>query len=181
MAVAEVEPRVPVAVAMVNGAQARPFPLADHPRLRPIEVFPIDDRGERRLVLRDPSDPDLRPLVLSNGAGELLMLLDGQRTVDGVSAALRLRGAPITPTQVRRSSSDWTRPGSSKDRAPSTASVNDSNAFARRQRASRSMLEAPIRMDRRSYRGFLARGTFTRMDRARCLVRVTFRLIRPLA
>src|SRR6185312_15792582 len=50
---------------------------------------------------RDPSDPDLRPLPLTNGAGEVLMLLDGQRTIDGLSAALQLRGAPITPTQVR--------------------------------------------------------------------------------
>jgi MEMO1 family protein len=82
-------------------AEAQHFPLAEQPRLRPIEVFPIEDRGERCLVLRDPSDPEVRPIVLSDGAAEVLMLLDGQRSVDALSAALQLRGAPITTNQVR--------------------------------------------------------------------------------
>ncbi len=77
------------------------FPLAEYPRLRPIEIFPIDDGGERCLVLRDPADPEVRPIVLSDGAAEVLMLLDGQRSVDGLSAALQLRGAAITSDQVR--------------------------------------------------------------------------------
>jgi AmmeMemoRadiSam system protein B len=81
--------------------EAQHFPLAEHPRLRAIEVFPIEDRGERCLVLRDPSDPEVRPIVLSDGAADVLMLLDGQRTLDGLSAALQLRGAPITTIQVR--------------------------------------------------------------------------------
>jgi len=81
--------------------EAPNFPLAEHPRLRPIEVFPIEDRGERCLVLRDPSDPEVRPIVLSDGAAEVLMLLDGERTLDGLSAALQLRGASISTNQIR--------------------------------------------------------------------------------
>ncbi|HEY3062453.1 MAG TPA: AmmeMemoRadiSam system protein B [Chloroflexota bacterium] len=77
------------------------FPLAEQPRLRPIEIFPIDDRGQRGLVLRDPSDPDLRPIVVSDGAAQVLTLLDGQRSLEALSAALRLRGAVLTATQVR--------------------------------------------------------------------------------
>jgi MEMO1 family protein len=77
------------------------FPIAEFPRLRPVEIFPIEDRGQRCLVVRDPADPELRPIVLSDGAGAVLMLLDGQRTLDGLSAALRLRGAAIAPGQVR--------------------------------------------------------------------------------
>jgi len=77
------------------------FPVAERPRLRPVEIFPIADRGERRLVLRDPGDPDLRPIVVSDGAAQVLMLLDGQRSLEALSAALRLRGALLTPTQVR--------------------------------------------------------------------------------
>jgi hypothetical protein len=76
------------------------FPLAEHPRLRPVEVFPIEDRGRRSMVLRDPADPSLRPLVLSDGAVQILMLLDGKRTIGDLGAALRLRGAAVTQSQL---------------------------------------------------------------------------------
>jgi MEMO1 family protein len=77
------------------------FPLSEHPRLRPVEVFPIEDGGQRCLVLRDPADPDVRPIVLADGVAEVLMLLDGQRTIDGLATALQLRGATISPTHVQ--------------------------------------------------------------------------------
>jgi AmmeMemoRadiSam system protein B len=76
------------------------FPIAEFPRLRPVEIVPVEDRGQRCLVLRDPADPELRPIVLSDGAGAVLLLLDGQRTLEGLSAALRLRGAAVTPSQI---------------------------------------------------------------------------------
>jgi AmmeMemoRadiSam system protein B len=77
------------------------FPLAEHPRLRPIEVFPIHDRGRRALVLRDPADPQISPVVISDGAADVLLLLDGQRTLTELSNALLLRGASITQSQLR--------------------------------------------------------------------------------
>jgi MEMO1 family protein len=77
------------------------FPLAEHPRLRPIEVFPMQDRGRRNLVLRDPADPSISPIVLSEGAAAVLALLDGQRTLQQVSSALLLRGGTITQSQLR--------------------------------------------------------------------------------
>ena len=77
------------------------FPLAERPRLRPIEVFPITDAGQRCLVLRDPGDPGLRPIVLTDGAAPILMLLDGQRSVSELVTALSLRGAQISPSQLR--------------------------------------------------------------------------------
>jgi AmmeMemoRadiSam system protein B len=87
---------------MVDAAPERvEFPLDDHPRLRSIEIFPIYDRGRRSLVLRDPSDPDISPIVLSDGAAEVLVLLDGQRTLRDVSNALLLRGASVTEGQLR--------------------------------------------------------------------------------
>jgi MEMO1 family protein len=87
---------------MVDAAPERTeFPLDEHPRLRPIEVFPIHDRGRRSLVLRDPSDPSINPIVLSDGAAEVLVLLDGQRTLRDVSNALLLRGASVTEGQLR--------------------------------------------------------------------------------
>jgi hypothetical protein len=77
------------------------FPLAEHPKLRPVEVFPLQDRGRRSVVLRDPSDPSLSPLMLSDGAVQILMLLDGQRSIGELNAALLLRGASIPESQLR--------------------------------------------------------------------------------
>ena len=77
------------------------FPLAERPRLRPIEVFPIEDRGQRALVLRDPADPGLKPVVVSDGAAQVLGLLDGRRTVPELAATLSLRGAILSQQQLR--------------------------------------------------------------------------------
>jgi AmmeMemoRadiSam system protein B len=77
------------------------FSLAEHPKLRPVEVFPIQDGGRRGMVLRDPSDPSLSPLVLSDGAVQILMLLDGHRTIGDVGAALLLRGTSVTESQLK--------------------------------------------------------------------------------
>jgi AmmeMemoRadiSam system protein B len=79
------------------------FPLAEHPRLRPVEVIPVQDGGQRSLVLRDPSDPELKQIVLSGAAGDILMLLyEGKRTIEGIAAALQLRGVAISASQLRR-------------------------------------------------------------------------------
>lgn len=87
---------------MVDLETAEPsFPLAEHPRLRPIEIFPIDDRGRHGLVLRDPADPKISPIVVSDGAADVLMLLDGQRSLPELSSALLLRGGSITESQLR--------------------------------------------------------------------------------
>ena len=53
--------RGPRPVADGRHGRSAGFPLAEHPRLRPIEVFPIQDRGRRSLVLRDPADPEHQP------------------------------------------------------------------------------------------------------------------------
>ena len=86
---------------MVDAAEGAVFPLAEHPRLRPIEVIPIEERGRRSLVLRDPSDRQISPIVVSDGAAAVLTLLDGQRTLKELANALVLRGATITESQLR--------------------------------------------------------------------------------
>jgi AmmeMemoRadiSam system protein B len=78
------------------------FHLAEHPRLRAVELFPIQDRGRRALVLRDPADPNITPLVVSDSAADVLVLLDGQRTIAELSSAPLLRGATITEPQLRQ-------------------------------------------------------------------------------
>lgn len=77
------------------------LPLAERPRLRPVEAFPIEDGGARYVVLRDPADPAIQPVVVSDGAVPLLALLDGQRTIRELDAALQLRGVPMGAATLR--------------------------------------------------------------------------------
>ncbi len=81
--------------------QPADFPLHDRPRLRPVEAFPLEEDGQRYLMLRDPSDPEIEPIVVSDGAVELLALLDGERTIQTLEALLTLRGSSVTASQVR--------------------------------------------------------------------------------
>jgi AmmeMemoRadiSam system protein B len=76
------------------------FPLADRPRLRPIEVIPVQDGSRRTFWLRDPSDSSLQPLAVSDGAIQVLGLLDGQRTIGELAAAVALRGGSISRTHL---------------------------------------------------------------------------------
>jgi AmmeMemoRadiSam system protein B len=78
------------------------FPLADRPRLRPVEVIPVQSSGNGRGVwLRDPADPDIQPLSVSAAGVEVLMLLDGRRTIGDIAAGMALRGVSIGEPQVR--------------------------------------------------------------------------------
>ncbi len=81
--------------------EAIEFPLEERPRLRPVEAFPIEEDGQRYLLLRDPSDSDVEPIVVSDGAVELLSLLDGERSIEGLHTTLVLRGASIGAADVR--------------------------------------------------------------------------------
>src|SRR5215471_6902737 len=73
------------------------FPLAEHPRLRPIEVIPVQEAGRRTFWLRDPGDPSIQPLAVSDGAIQVLSLLDGQRTVSDLASEL---GHAVSRTQL---------------------------------------------------------------------------------
>ncbi len=55
----------------------------------------------RGVWLRDPADPDIRPLPVSAAGIEVLMLLDGRRTIGDIAAGLTLRGVSVTEPQVR--------------------------------------------------------------------------------
>jgi MEMO1 family protein len=76
------------------------FPLSERPRLRPIEVIPVNEGRTRTFWLRDPSDPDLEPLAVSDGAIQVLSLLDGQRTLGELAAAVTLRGGKVSRPQL---------------------------------------------------------------------------------
>jgi MEMO1 family protein len=79
----------------------RDFLVEEPPRLRAVEVVPVREAGRPYVVLRDPADPDIAPIALSDGAVDVLRLLDGSRTIDGVRAALLVRGGGLTDSQLR--------------------------------------------------------------------------------
>lgn len=89
-------------VGSATGRDSASFPLAERPRLRAIEVFPVESRGERSLALRDPSDPHIKPIVVSEGAASVLAMLDGQRTLKEMATRLLLSGANIDESELRR-------------------------------------------------------------------------------
>jgi MEMO1 family protein len=83
--------------------EAAAFQLDEHPVLRPVEVdvLPVREGEPRLVVMRDPSDRELPPVVLSDGALEVLSLLDGERTIEAVAATLQLRGATVPASKIR--------------------------------------------------------------------------------
>lgn len=91
---------------MASGS-ARPtnepsFPLAEYPRLRPVDAYPTRHQGQAGLVLRDTSDRDLPPLFISQDAVRIIQLLDGKRTLAAIGHAAALRGLPVTESHVRQ-------------------------------------------------------------------------------
>ena len=76
------------------------YPLADRPRLRPVEVIPVEEAGRRTIWLRDPADPSIKPVALSDGAIHVLSLLDGQRTIRELATAMALRGGSVSHPQL---------------------------------------------------------------------------------
>lgn len=71
------------------------------PRLRPVDVFPVQLDGRTLLALRDRLEPSAPPVLLSPEGMLLASLLDGQRTPAGVRAAFGLRtGIWLTESQI---------------------------------------------------------------------------------
>jgi AmmeMemoRadiSam system protein B len=67
----------------------------DRPKLRPLEAFPIEDRGQKLLYLRDPSglatEVALQPMAVA-----ILQLCDGESTRDQICAEFGKRyGRPL--------------------------------------------------------------------------------------
>lgn len=68
------------------------------PRLRAVDVSPLELEGRPAYVLRDRDEPDGEPVVLTQHGLLLASLLDGQRDVGAVRAAFLLQtGAVVTP------------------------------------------------------------------------------------
>src|SRR6266700_1760176 len=87
-------------VDTVQESSETSFPLAEYPRLRPIDIIQTQTGGRRVVWLRDTTDPSIQPIALSDGAIDVLMLLDGSRTLPQLSLALQLRGARIAEREL---------------------------------------------------------------------------------
>lgn len=59
-------------------------PDLETPVIRAVEAFPINDKGERRICLRDPQRIAKNTLMLSPAAVYILTLCDGTRTIDEI-------------------------------------------------------------------------------------------------
>jgi len=59
----------------------------DRPRLRNVEIFPVQSNGRRFLCLRDPQGISPQPLIVSEHAGLLLSYMDGNHSVAEIQAA----------------------------------------------------------------------------------------------
>ena len=73
------------------------------PKLRPIEVRPLVDRGQPVLMLRDPLAVSDKAVILPQALGPLLALCDGSRDVTELYAALLVRtGLRVTREVIQR-------------------------------------------------------------------------------
>jgi MEMO1 family protein len=69
----------------------------EHPRLRPVEAFPVDHGGERFLALRDPAGYAPSVVMLPGGVVEIVALFDGGHTIVDIQAELTRRHGEIVP------------------------------------------------------------------------------------
>jgi len=73
----------------------------DPPRIRPVEVFPFEEKGSRTFLVQDPAGYLEAPLQLSPAALLLMTLCDGSRTRDAVRAEFEARsGHALSGTEL---------------------------------------------------------------------------------
>ncbi|MBI2191416.1 MAG: AmmeMemoRadiSam system protein B [Planctomycetes bacterium] len=70
------------------------------PKLRPIEAFPVDDRGQRRIVIRDPRHLTDRILAVSPEAFLIVAMLDGENSVRDIQAEILKRFQVMIPSEA---------------------------------------------------------------------------------
>jgi AmmeMemoRadiSam system protein B len=70
------------------------------PRLRQLDIKPIQHEGRALLVFRDPLRLSDQMVVLPQEAGGLVAFFDGERDAEGVSAAIAVRFGVRIPAEV---------------------------------------------------------------------------------
>ena len=73
--------------------------MSDAPRLRPVEAFPIEDRGQRYVALRDPAGYVSEVIMLPVGLVEIIALFDGAHSIGRIQGELRRRHGEDVPRE----------------------------------------------------------------------------------
>lgn len=72
---------------------------ATYPKLRALDIRPHTQAGQAYLLLRDPQQITEHALLIPHGLAPLLALCDGTRTVEAISAAVRVRIGAVLPIE----------------------------------------------------------------------------------
>ena len=73
--------------------------MSDAPRLRPVEAFPVEDKGQRYVALRDPAGYVSEVIMLPVDLVEILALFDGAHSIARIQAELRRRHGENVPRE----------------------------------------------------------------------------------
>jgi AmmeMemoRadiSam system protein B len=70
---------------------------SDHPRLRPLEAFPVEQDGERLIALRDPSGFTEQVVLLPIPALDIVSLFDGDHSMAEIHRVVSVRHGEQAP------------------------------------------------------------------------------------
>jgi len=108
----------------------------DHPKIRPIESFPVEQNGQKLVCLRDPLGIATQPIVLGMGAYFLVTLFNGATSLTEIHEAFMRRFNESLPPEQLNGLVD----------ALDKAGFLDSPAFIdRRQRVMEEFRQSPQR------------------------------------
>lgn len=71
----------------------------DKPKIRPVEAFPVEQKGQTLVCLRDPSALAPEPVLLGMGAYFLVTLFDGSNDLRDIQAAFTRRFGDLLPLE----------------------------------------------------------------------------------
>jgi len=71
----------------------------DKPKIRPVEAFPVEQKGQTLVCLRDPSALAPEPVLVGMGAYFLVTLFDGSNDLRDIQAAFTRRFGDLLPLE----------------------------------------------------------------------------------
>src|SRR5687767_5779922 len=75
------------------------MPSLEQPKLRPVEVFPVEQDGERLLVVNDPSHLSVGNMVIAGPALFVFSLLDGEHGLEEIQQQFETQYGQTLPRE----------------------------------------------------------------------------------